>query len=199
MSTSVEMPLSGIRVKFDGGFQSDCRAHHLTRRDVERALRWPRWVDELTAAEGSTCSETVSVWVANPPMSSSRDPSSVLVVTRDQRGARWIHDAWRLYHSDLDLRHARTGCDVFATFLARYGLEVRIGDASRRLFLPCRLPMGRSANASPQVLGALARPETRGLQILRLVPERAEIEVAIAFAVDEGAVRADLARHRSSP
>jgi hypothetical protein len=31
------------------------------------------------------------------------------------------------------------------------------------------------------------------------VPERAEIEVAIAFAVDEGAVRADLARHRSSP
>jgi hypothetical protein len=198
MSTAVGVPLHGLRVKFDRAFPSDAPSHHINRRDVERTLRWPRWVDELTQGAELALSDAVTVWVATPPTSVRDDPSSLLVVTRDRRSDRWVHGAWRLYHSDVDLRHARSGFDVLTAFLDRYGLEVQIGDSSRRLFLPCRLPMAAAANASARVIGVLSRPETRRLEILRLIPERAEIEVGVAFAVDERSLRADVARHLRS-
>jgi hypothetical protein len=195
MSSTLIATSRALRVKFDRAFTCEAPAHHVNRRDVERVLRSPRWADELTAGVQDTPFDTVTVWVAGPPTSVRGDSSSLLVVTRDRRGDRWVHDAWRLYHCDVDLRCARSARDVLIAFLDRYGLEVQIGDASGRLFLPCRLPMAAVANASARVIGALSRPETRRLEILRLIPERAEIEVGVAFAVDERSLRADVARH----
>lgn len=195
MSSPVAVPRHGLRVKFDNAFPRVAPPRHINRRDVERVFRWPRWVDELTAGADISPSDRVTVWVANPLTSVPRDPSSLLVVTRDRRGDRWVHDAWRLYHSDVDLRRAQSARDVLTAFLDRYGLEVQIGALSRRLFLPCRLPMAAAANASARVIGALSRPEIRRLEMLRLIPERAEIEVGVAFAVDERSLRSDVARH----
>ncbi|HEV8449483.1 MAG TPA: hypothetical protein VGQ44_21860 [Gemmatimonadaceae bacterium] len=196
MAPAVGVPLNGFRIKFEHEFKRHAPTHHVTRRDVERVLRFPRWVNDLTTTDrGTALFETVGVWVAAPMSLPRHDPSSLLVITRDRRGDRWVHDAWRVYHSDVDLRAARSAYDVLSAFLARYGLEVQLGNASRRLFLPCRVPMAATANAAPRVLGALSRPETRRLEIVRLVPERAEIEVTVAFAVDERSLRADIARH----
>jgi hypothetical protein len=199
MSLAVSVPGNGLRVKFDHAFYRHAPAHHVTRRDIERVLRSPRWVDDLTSqAQDGPPSERVAVWVAAPPTWSPYDPSTLLVVTRDRRGDRWIYDAWRIYHADVDLRAARSAVDVFSAFLARYGLEVQLGNESRRLFLPGRIPMAATSNATPRVIGELSRPETRRLEIVRLVPERAEIEVTVAFAVDERSLREGVARHARS-
>jgi hypothetical protein len=188
-------PERQVRVKFDSAFQSDALAHHITRRDVERVLRWPRWVDELTAGAHTPPAEIVTAWVARPPVADPRDPSLLLVVTRDRRNDRRVHDAWRLYFSDIDLGRARSGFDVLEAFLERYGFAVQLGAESRRLFLPSRVPMGPAGNAAVRIDGAEPRAGVRPLEVFRLVPERVEIEVAIAFAVNEAALRTDLERH----
>jgi hypothetical protein len=184
-----------LRVTFDGTFYGDALAHHLTRRDVERVLRWPHWVDDLTAGAEFPVPETITAWVAHPPVASPRDPSSILVVARERNAERRIHDAWRIYHSDVDLSRARSGVDVLTLFLARFGVDAQIGDATRRLFLPSRIPMGRASNSSMQFGGAAVAADIRSLEIVRLVPERLEIEVTAAFAIDERALRGVLARH----
>jgi hypothetical protein len=184
-----------LRVTFDGGFYGDAYAHHLTRRDVERVLRWPHWVDELTAGADFALAETVTAWVAHPPVASPRDPSSILVVARERNAERRVHDAWRIYHSDVDLSGARSGLEVLTAFLGRFGVDARIGDATRRLFLPSRVAMGAAGNSSMQCADAPPGGDIRPLEIVRLVPERLEIEVTAAFAVDERALRSVLARH----
>jgi hypothetical protein len=186
-------------LKFDAGFETDGPAHHVSRRDVERALRWPRWVDELTAGADLAPSETVTAWVASPPMIARRDPSVLLVVTRQRRTERRVHDAWRLYLSDIDLRQARSGGDVLSAFLDRYGLDVQLGAESQRLFLPRRVSMGAEGNASVRIGGSEPAEGARVLEVFRLNPERVEIEVGVAFAVNEHSFRADVARHEPPP
>ena len=188
-----------VHLKFDSAFQNGAPSHHVSRRDVERVLRWPRWADELTLGADLVPSETVTAWVASPPMAVQRDPSVLLVVTRQRRAERRVHDAWRLYLSDIDLRQARSGSEVLSAFLDRYGLDVQLGTESRRLFLPRHVPMGADGNASARIAGADSTDGARVLEVFRLNPERLEIDVGVAFAVDEPFFRADVARHEPPP
>jgi hypothetical protein len=89
----------------------------------------------------------------------------------------------------------RSAREAFLTFLGRYGLDLQIGDASRRLFTSCQVPMGPSGNAGARLPDAAADVDARAFQILKLVPETGVIEVSIAYAVNETAVRSDLVRH----
>lgn len=196
--SSTKTPVGESRqfhLKFDLAFETDASSHHVSRRDVERALRWPRWVDDLTAGADLIPAETVTAWVATPPMPVQRDPSVLLVVTRQRRADRRVHDAWRLYLSDLDLRQARSGADVLSAFLDRYGIDIQLGTESRRLFLPRRVPMGSAGNASVRIGASEGTERARVLEVLRLNPERLEIDVGVAFAVDEHSFRSDVARH----
>lgn len=199
MAVSIGTPGRPVRLKFDLAFQSDARAHHVTRQDVERVLRWPKWVNELTAGANLMASQSVRAWVASPATSETHEPSLVLVVTRDTREERRVHDAWRLYLSDVELSGARSAYDVLKAFLERYGLDVQLGTQSRRFFPPCRIPIGPAGNTSLHIQGAEPGFGVRTLEVFRFVPERAEIEVGVAFAIDERRLRADLARRRRTP
>ncbi len=195
MSQPIGAPERQVRIKFDSAFDRHAIAHHLTRRDVERVLRWPRWVDELTAGAEVPPAEIVTVWVSVPPVIVPHDPSALLVVTRERRGDRRVHDAWRVYLSDVDVTRARSGLDVLTAFLERYGVDVQLGTESRRLFLPCRVPMGPVGNAAVRVGGAAPQAGVRTLEVFRLIPERVEIEIGAAFGVCETMLSADLGRH----
>ncbi len=183
------------RIRFDTSFSGDVRSHHLTHNDVERVLRWPRCTDDLTGrGDEQQPAERVAVWLANPPMDTP-DPSSILVVTRERRNARHVQDAWRIYRGDLDLSRIRSAREAFLTFLGRYGIDLQIGNASRRLFTSCQVPMGPSGNAAAQLPDESADVDARTFQLLKLIPETAVIDVSIAYAVNETAVRSDLVRH----
>jgi hypothetical protein len=170
------------------------RSHHLTHHDVERVLRWPRWSDDLTVQADEQVAERIAVWLANPPMASP-DPSAILVVTRERRNARRVQDAWRIYRGDIDLSRVRSAREAFLTFLDRYGLDLQIGNASRRFFTSCQVPIGRSGNAAAQLPDAAADVDVRTFQLLKLVPETGVIQVSIAYAINETAVRSDLVSH----
>ncbi len=194
MSHSIRAPHRQGRIRFDISFSGDVRSHHLTHHDVERVLRWPRCSDHLTGQGDEQAAERVAVWLANPPMETP-EPSSILVITRERRNARHVQDAWRIYRGDLDLSRVRSAREAFLTFLGRYGLDLQIGNASRRLFTSCQVPMGPSGNAAAQLPDAAADVDVSTCQLLKLIPETAVIEVSIAYAVNETAVRSDLVRH----
>jgi len=194
VSQSIRAPQRQGRIRFDTSFSGDVRSHHLTHHDVERVLRWPRCSDDLTGQGDEQAAERITVSLANPPMETP-DPSSILVITREKRNARHVQDAWRIYRGDLDLSRVRSAREAFLAFLNRYGLDLQIGNASRRLFTSCQVPMGPSGNAAAQIPDAAADFDVRTFQLLDLVPESAVIEVRIAYAVNETAVRSDLVRH----
>ena len=194
MSQSIRAPQRQGSIRFDTSFSGDVRSHHLTHHDVERVLRWPRCSDDLTGQADEQAAERITVSLANPPMETP-DPSSILVITRETRNARHVQDAWRIYRGDLDLSRVRSAREAFLAFLNRYGLDLQIGNASRRLFTSCQVPMGPSGNAAVQLPDAAADVDVRTFQLLELVPESAVIEVRIAYAVNETAVRSDLVRH----
>jgi hypothetical protein len=194
VSQSIRAPQRQGRIRFDTSFSGDVRSHHLTHHDVERVLRWPRCSDDLTGQGDEQAAERIMVSLANPPMETP-DPSSILVITREKRNARHVQDAWRIYRGDLDLSRVRSAREAFLAFLNRYGLDLQIGNASRRLFTSCQVPTGPSGNADVQLPDAAADFDVRTLQLLELVPESAVIEVRIAYAVNETAVRSDLVRH----
>ena len=190
----------GGRVVFPGAFYHEAKSHRITRRVVERAFRTPKWIDAIVPERPQpAASEGMTAWVADSATASRDDPFSILVMTRDRNGERSVHEAWRVYHSDVDLSHARSAHDVFVAFLDRYGLDVQIAGVTRRLFTACRLPMAASGNAGMKVLSDVERRAVHAVEILRLIPERSEIDVTIAFAIDEKALRRDLARHAVSP
>jgi hypothetical protein len=194
VSQSIRAPQRQGSIRFDTSFSGDVRSHHLTHHDVERVLRWPRCSDDLTGQGDEQAAERITVSLANPPMETP-DPSSILVITREKRNARHVQDAWRIYRGDLDLSRVRSAREAFLAFLNRYGLDLQIGNASRRLFTSCQVPMGPSGNAAVQLPDAAADFDVRTFQLLELVPESAVIEVRIAYAVNETAVRSDLVRH----
>lgn len=194
MSHSIRAPQRQGRIRFDTSFSGDVRSHHLTHPDIERVLRWPRCSDDLTGRGDEQAAERIVVSLANPPMETP-DPSSILVITREKRNARHVQDAWRIYRGDLDLSRVRSAREAFLAFLNRYGLDLQIGNASRRLFTSCQVAMGESGNAAAQLPDAAADFDVRTFQLLELVPESAVIEVRIAYAVNETAVRSDLVRH----
>jgi len=194
VSQSIRAPQRQGRIRFDTSFSGDVRIHHLTHHDVERVLRWPRCSDDLTGQGDEQAAERITVSLANPPMETP-DPSSILVITREKRNARHVQDAWRIYRGDLDLSRVRSAREAFLAFLNRYGLDLQIGNASRRLFTSCQVPMGPSGNAAVRLQDAAADFDVRTFQLLELVPESAVIEVRIAYAVNETAVRSDLVRH----
>jgi hypothetical protein len=194
VSHSITAPHRQGRIRFDTSFSGDVRSHHLTHHDVERVLRWPRCSDDLTGRGDEQAAERIAVSLANPPMDTP-DPSSILVITREKRNARHVQDAWRIYRGDLDLSRVRSAREAFLAFLNRYGLDLQIGNASRRLFTSCQVPMGESGNAAARLPDAAADFDVRTFQLLELVPESAVIDVSIAYAVNETAVRADLVRH----
>ncbi len=166
----------------------------MARHNVERALRWPRLADDLSGIDGDS-RERVTVWLASPPIGNAENPSSILVVTCDRRGFRHVQDAWRVYHSDVSLSRVRSAREALHAFLDRYGVELQIGSATRRLFTGCRIAMGPAGNSDAGLPAAAASADVRLVQILELIPESAQIEVSIGYAVNESAVRADLARH----
>ena len=189
----------GGRVVFPGTFYREAKSHRVTRRAVERAFRTPKWIDAIVPERPQAdASDRMTAWVADSATASRDDPCSILVMTRDRSGERSVHEAWRVYHSDVDLSRARSAHDVFVAFLDRYGLDVQIAGVTRRLFTACRLPMAASGNAGIRVLGDVDRRAVHSVEIMRLIPERAEIEVTIAFAVDEKALRQDLAKHTAT-
>jgi hypothetical protein len=194
VSHSIRAPQRQGRIRFDTNFSGDVRSHHLTHHDIERVLRWPRCSDDLTGRGDEQAAERIVVSLANPPMETP-DPSSILVITREKRNARHVQDAWRIYRGDLDLSRVRSAREAFLAFLNRYGLDLQIGNASRRLFTSCQVAMGESGNAAAQLPDAAADFDVRTFQLLELVPESAVIEVRIAYAVNETAVRSDLVRH----
>ncbi len=194
MSHSIMAPHRQGRIRFDISFSGDVRSHHLTHHDVERVLRWPRCSDDLTGQGDEQAAERVAVSLANPPMETP-DPSSILVITREKRNARHVQDAWRIYRSDLDLSRVRSAREAFLTFLNRYGLDLQIGNSTRRLFTSCQVPMGPSGNDAAQLPDESADIDARTFQLLKLIPETAVIDVSIAYAVNETAVRSDLVRH----
>jgi hypothetical protein len=194
VSQSIRAPQRQGSIRFDTSFSGDVRSHHLTHHDVERVLRWPRCSDDLTGQGDEQAAERITVSLANPPMETP-DPSSILVITREKRNARHVQDAWRIYRGDLDLSRVRSAREAFLAFLNRYGLDLQIGNASRRLFTSCQVPMGPSGNAAVQLPDAAADFDVRTFQLLELVPESAVIDVRIAYAVNETAVRSDLVRH----
>ena len=186
----------GERVVFPGEFYHDAKSHRITRRAVERAFRTPKWTDAIVPERAQpAASDGMTAWVADSATASPDDPFSILVMTRDRHGERSVHEAWRVYHRDVDLSRARSAHDVFVAFLDRYGLDVQIAGVTRRLFTACRLPMGPSGNAAMRVLGGVDQRKVHAVEIMRLAPERSEIDVTIAFAIDEKALRDDLARH----
>ncbi len=194
MPLTIETASRQVRTRFDSGFYGDIRAHHLTRRDVERVLQAPRWVDRLGAAEiNRSVTETASVWYAGLP--AAPRASSILIVTRGRADEQRVHDAWRVYHGDVDLSRVRSARDALAALLGRYGLEMRLGLETKRLFTAGTVPMGATANTQAQVLNVPETAVVRTLEMLRLVPEAARIEVTVAFAINETALRRDLAKY----
>lgn len=184
------------RVVFPGVFYQEAKSHRVTRRVVERACRTPKWIDAIVPArEQPPSSDGMTAWVADSATASPDDPFSILVMTRDREGERSVHSAWRVYHGDVDLSRARSANDVFVAFLDRYGLDVQIAGETARLFTACRLPMAPAGNAAMKVMADVDRRHVHAVEIMRLIPERAEIDVTIAFAIDEKALRMDLARH----
>ncbi len=163
---SIAFSARPVRVRFDGAFYAAARSHHLTKRDVERALRWPKSIDDLTDDQ-AFLGGTVTVWLATSPPALPVDPSSILVVARGRRGDPQGFDAWRVYHRELDLSRSRSAREAFAAFLGRYGLDLRLGAEARRLFLSCAMPMAATANTDGEIAAASEGATVKRLTIRR--------------------------------
>jgi hypothetical protein len=146
----------------------------------------------------------VTAWVADPRIAVAADPFSLLVLTREQQGHTGVHDAWRVYHSDVNIANAKSALDVLVFFLQRYGMDVQIAGTTSKLFMYSRMPLAPGTSAV-QVLGAKDGMRISSSQLMKIDTSTNPpvAEVAVVFAVNEGAIEDDLALHgvflRSKP
>jgi hypothetical protein len=182
-------------LRFAREFDESAGEHEVSRQHVERALRAPKWHQSLVTAGSDFPPEAELVAsVFDPPGAAARDPMSLLILSRDERYDTVVYGAWRIYHSDVDLTAAHSAQDVLDAFLAKYGVEIQVNGSRARLIKYSRFDID-DAHPGLRVRDGNGR-RVRVTQLVRFSPDPPRLAVAVAFAVDETLLAADLARHR---
>ena len=120
---------------------------------------------------------------------------SILILSRDEYYDTVVYGAWRIYHSEVDLAAARSAPDVLDAFLAKYGVELQVNGSRARLIKYSRFEVDDS-HPTLRVRSSDGQ-RVRITQLMRFSPDAPppHLAVAVAFAVDETLLAADLARH----
>jgi hypothetical protein len=102
-----------------------------------------------------------------------------------------IHQAWRVYPSEVDLANTTSLVDVLHRFSDKFGAEMTLGDQRGHFILAAALPKGKPLSASWALLEGepkrIGRRENRQITVTCFIqpdPRGETIQAALAVAID---------------
>lgn len=107
-----------------------------TRRShVEEALRRPDDIEHLLPdiiTEGDR--PAISLYLKRHGKSDSPNRFTLLVQAWRQNDVQLVFEAWRIYHSDVDLSGAQTVLEALRSFIEVFGIPFRVGGSDPKKF-----------------------------------------------------------------
>lgn len=195
-----DLPPARYDVTFTDLFKQHSAHLGVRRRYVDEVLQDPDMVDHLPKRLESRHFDPVSLyWRARRD---GPDPESLLVISARSGFTQKVFWAWRIFHSDVDLRAAASPFDIFRAFLSVYGVDVIVADTHRsRLFVDAVFSIPPTFRPRPGIYGFFNATTREGSGEAGYtgayfnVSPLGVIEIAIAFALDVSRYAADLRKH----
>ena len=100
------LPISSYKVKFD----DDLKKSGVTTKRVQDAIYKADQIQHLHYSEPEQPDKNLSLFLKHH-LSSDQDSYTLLVLGRRQGSVIHVFEAWRVYHSEVDLSSARTPLD----------------------------------------------------------------------------------------
>ena len=107
------------------------------------ALRSPGAVEHLLPNHFGQSSDqpSFSLYLKTPPVRRSADSFSLMVLSMRKGAVQTVLNAWRVYHSDVNLSPPRRPLDVMIAFADRYGLPITVGSKTEKFILYEKFPV----------------------------------------------------------
>jgi hypothetical protein len=174
-------------------FTTDSKAGRVRPVNIEDAVRNPDAFQHLPPGPDTSSSNKFLSLFVKRASAREGEPSFTLVQAHRDQDVQRVEAAWRIYPSEVDIKEAREPLDILKAFVARYGLDLKIGGGEVRKFtLYERVPIAPGWNRG--LIQVLGRPQS----VWNAFWARAQdtyLEVALAYAIALDDYYATLEKH----
>ena len=185
-----------FKIEFTPQFVGTSQRQGVDRADVERTLEAPDRVDHIVPTGlGMQPDKATSLYVKLfPNRSTLLNTFSLLVACQRVGYVQRVGQAWRVYHSDVDLSRTMTAVDVLRAFVDKYGIEITIGEKKGKFFWYEHVPI-KSHTMTDIVKFDHSKNLDMEVNFQRGLIITDTLEIVYAFAINNTVYQADLLRH----
>lgn len=167
----------------------------ISQTDVEDTALFPHAVEHLTPkGHELEDNKALSLYIKTYKLRKKEDVYTLVVLSNREGYKQILLDAWRVYHSDVDLTKTKTPLDVLRAFVSEYGFTIRVGDKTSKMFLYEEVQVEKGKKTSD--LMQVETPNKEAGQASWLsegIP--GGVRLVIALSINQEKYRADLIRH----
>lgn len=168
----------------------------IRREHIRQALNYPDDVEHVLPDDMPFKGEgSFSLYVKHHRSSDPNDNFSLLVVSSRKGYQQRVDDAFRVYPSDVNIGSAKYPVELLKALVEKYGLPLDVGNQKGKFFF--LVIIDKVPEEETFIIGA---PFPRDKNVpyeakFTLRETENTIEVAMAYALDEGVYRNDLKKH----
>jgi hypothetical protein len=183
------------KIQFMDSFK-DSERRGVAEREVEATLQSPDSVEHLhPELLGIASKRATSLYLKR--FNNNRNPLnsySLLGFCTRVGYVQQVGEAWRIFHSDVDLSKAKTPLDVLKSLVSKYGFEIQVGESRGAFFWHERVPI--LPNTRSEFLKIPKLPNTDFSVTWSPGPVVDNtLEITYAFGINNTAYEVDLAKH----
>jgi hypothetical protein len=184
------------KIEYTDSFKDTSKRRGVEEREIELTLQSPDSVEHLRPELlGIVAKRATSLYLKQfNNRSHPFNNYSLLVFCTRVGYVQEVADAWRIYHSDVDLSKAKTPLDVLKALVRKYGFEIQVGERKGAFFWHERVPI--SPDTQTDFIKIPNEPNVDFAVTFSPGPVVDNtLEVTYAFAINYRAYDADLVNH----
>jgi len=172
--------------------QEELPLRKLKGYEVKASVERPDNYEHLLPEHFGKQYDAVSVYVKD---FGGIDPYTILVQTHRKGDVQTVFQAWKIYHSDVDLSSVHTPLEQLLAFIGVYGVPARFGYEESTFVLYQEVPrIGDTFNIASFVGNYPNGTELRLFAFFQV--KQTSFEIAIGYAINMSLYYADLRKHK---
>jgi hypothetical protein len=190
-------------IQFSNKF-ADSEHFGVRKNHVIEALRKPDYVEHFDPNPDPSEEKPfkpISLYTVTHNKLSNRDRFTLLARTIRNGYIQKVVEAWRVYHTDVDLSEKKLPIDIFKAFIDKYGVFLKAGEQISKLFIYQHVQFDFEDDPRISLLNLIgpAFPQEHGAVTGALDIKKSRLHnkiiIGMAYAIDVNMYAADLRKH----
>ena len=183
------------KVILTSAHEKDANTYGVTRVSIKDVVNLPDDFQHLLTGVFGPTDNAISLFVKE--YDNQPDPFTILVQAKRNGSTLTVQRAFKIYHSDVDLSEATTPLEVLLAFVDTYGVEITVGDETRKFIMYKSIPRGDP----PKDVNFFSVPGrfdsgTKLNSGFHFMVTENTIEIAVGYMINETKYLADMKKHK---